>query len=104
MRLALFVEGDMQGHFQTVFMDGGDFALCRYKESFALLLLHLQLRYAAGQAGRLGNSVSEVNMHRGILTKIKKFHTLHSRPNENQGELRSKSGDAKWIHPLLQCV
>ena len=73
MRLALFVEGDMQGHFQTVFMDGGDFALCRYKESFALLLLHLQLRYAAG---RLGNSVSEVNMHRGILTKIKKFHTL----------------------------
>ena len=57
------------------------------------------------QAGRLGNSVSEVNMHRGILTKIKKFHTLHSRPNENQGELRSKSGDAKWIHPLLlQCV
>ena len=51
MRLALFVEGDMQGHFQTVFMDGGDFALCRYKESFALLSLHLRLRYAAGQAG-----------------------------------------------------
>ena len=54
MQLALFVEGDMQGHFQTVFMDGGDFALCRYKESFALLLLHLQLRYAAGQGEQAG--------------------------------------------------